>query len=218
VNDAYEFYNMLLEFDKWNFHNLDLYLKTFSDDLIKDKMDMYSNFSDSNDVFLFFYSGHGGYTSVDGAFFNTIDDPIFDDDLNDKFSNIHGNKIIIIQSCKCGMFSKIRQNGREILLAGKDEQLPNLMPGEPNSLMVMWLIEGLDERTFSGFLKADLNFNNIVTAQELFLYTKIHVILWLVKSLSNPMNWFLWTQGKIRWQNPTIIDSYDGDLIIAENL
>lgn len=98
---------------------------------------------DSDDVFVFFYSGHGGQTRRPGGFnaadadgydetLALSDQTITDDEVNELFNMINAAaSVIILDSCYSGGFAKdvVSAPGRMGLFSS-DEDVPSLVAGK----------------------------------------------------------------------------------------
>jgi hypothetical protein len=62
----------------------------------------FSNKEDSNDIFVFYFSGHGGRTEAGHEGIRIFDNALFDDELQTNFSAFDGTLICIFDCCKSG--------------------------------------------------------------------------------------------------------------------
>jgi hypothetical protein len=184
-----------------------------------------SMMDEKNDVSLVYLATHGGILTMDIPPFDEddagdeylipfegIDNPskfLWDDELQFLLNRLDSEGVcVIIDSCHSGGFAEsenilstikndefsqffiqelsedISGNGRVVLMACEENELSY------GGSFASYIIGGLDS------LHADINGDDICSAEEVYMYAKKHV-------------------EKVNLQHPCILDNYDGDLLLT---
>ena len=134
---------------------------------------------DSNDIVLFYFSGHGSYNHIMGANIISGGDPdkyeISGHELDYSLSKLESKKILVIlDSCYSGSFTEIinpvSNPGRMILASCGPLETSTYSPDHQNGIFTFYLSCALD--FVHGFSNVDRNKDNWISANEAFSYAK----------------------------------------------
>lgn len=129
----------------------------------------------SNDVFVFYYSGHGG-SDGGGQFlcpYNSLpSSPSYyydDDELDTQLNNLNGaEKFVILDSCHSGGFiSECQASGRYIMTACATSQYSWETPGLRHGVFTYYFLRSFDYAT-------DSNSDGVRSVEECYTYTASH--------------------------------------------
>ena len=133
-----------------------------------------------NDIFFFYYSGHGGTNGVSSQYicpYNSIpSNPsayIYDTELDAQLDLLNtAQKYILIDSCYSGgMINEGQASGRIFMSACGSDQLSYETPYLQNGIFTHFFFE-------SYFDAPDINMDDIISMEEHFYYTKEQTILY----------------------------------------
>jgi parallel beta-helix repeat protein len=159
-----------------------------SEDNYTESMNWLAENTDSNDVSLFFFSGHGTYlNNICWIKFGVFD--IYSNRLAEDASKIGGLLIVIINSCGSGGFLPTLSSENRVVLtacnADEDTLAPRYFP-QIGSIFVFYMTLGL-KKIFK-YALADKNSDGVVSIEELYMFTSTHMRLlgsdfWLFRLL-----------------------------------
>jgi len=226
-NDANDMYDVLISNGWDNDHIQKIVGVNTTKDNFDQKIIWLEENEDSNDIVLFFFSGHGGrgYIALYDNNRETYDtNALFEKTLDSYFDNFESDQIaLIFDTCNSGsldgssnpltrtsiintdsnddydgLFDDLAKKGRVILTSCKKNEYSWVYYDEKNGYFSYFLIEG-----FSG--EGDDNNNGVISAEEAFYYAKDRT-----------------TQATrrdsiFRVQHPQMYDGVDGPVDIIEN-
>ncbi|RLF44107.1 MAG: hypothetical protein DRN17_05080 [Thermoplasmata archaeon] len=202
IDDAIDFKNALLSGQNWASSHIML-LTDCSKSAAVSKLRWVDNQEDSNDIVVFYFSGHGapyqGHEYIifsDGGY-------ISDSELDRELDRFEGNVAVILDSCYSGGFiGETAQSGRVILTACSQYESSWEGGGLENSWFTHFITRGF-QRSWT-----DKNRDNCLSAEEIFNFAE-----WRTQVYSTIKAIF---SGQDCLMTPQIYDGYAEELPLVE--
>ena len=124
INEITVFKNTLLNTSNWKEENIIMLTDLDANNQnLENELNLISQQSDDDDLFLFYFAGHGGKNTSSEEYIRLFDEKITDNELDGLLDDINGRQIVILDCCYSGGFlTELKQNNRVILTACRGDE------------------------------------------------------------------------------------------------